>query len=53
VPDLIKPFTIISDASNVGLGGVLLQEDRPCAFESKIIFSAECGYTTTYREMLA
>jgi len=53
VPDFSKPFTLITDASNVGLGGVLLQEDRPCAFESKKFSAAECGYTTTEREMLA
>ena len=53
VPDFDKPFTLITDASLVGLGGVLLQEGRPCAFESKKFSSAECNYTTTEREMLA
>jgi hypothetical protein len=53
VPDFSKPFTLVTDASNVGLGGVLLQEGQPCAFESKKFSSAECGYTTTEREILA
>jgi len=53
VPDFSKPFTLITDASNVGLGGVLLQEGQPCAFESKKFTATECGYTTTEREMLA
>ena len=44
---------MITDASNVGLGGVLLQQGQPCAFESKKFSSAECAYTTTEREMLA
>jgi hypothetical protein len=53
VPDFEKPFTLITDASNVGLGGVLLQGNQPCAFESKKFTAAECAYTTTEREMLA
>ena len=47
VPDFSLPFTLITDASLVGLGGVLLQGDRPCAFESKKFSSTEMNYTTT------
>jgi hypothetical protein len=53
IPDFSKPFTIVTDASQVGLGGVLLQENQPCAFESKKFSVAECNYTTTERELLA
>ena len=53
VPDFSKPFTLVTDASLVGLGGVLLQDDRPCAFESKKLSHAEVNYTTTEREMFA
>jgi hypothetical protein len=28
-PDSSKPFTVVCDASLVGVGGVLLQDDRP------------------------
>jgi len=52
VPDFRKPITVVTDASLVGLGGVLLQDDKPCAFESKKFTDAECRYTTTEREML-
>ncbi|EPS59216.1 hypothetical protein M569_15593 [Genlisea aurea] len=52
VPDFNKPFTLITDASQVGLGGVLLQDDQPCAYESKKFSPAETHYTTTERELL-
>ena len=53
IPDYSKPFVMVTDASQVGLGGVLLQEDQPCAFESKKFSSAEVNYTTTERELFA
>jgi len=52
IPDFSKPFTMITDASQVGLGGVLLQDSKPCAFESKKFSSTECHYNTTERELL-
>ena len=52
VPNFEKPFTMITDASQVGLGGVLIQDDKPIAFESKKFSSTECNYQTTERELL-
>ena len=53
MPDFSKPFTIVTDASQVGIGGVLLQDNQPIAFESHKLSSAERNYSTTDREMFA
>ena len=51
-PDCNKPFTVISDASLEGTGAVLLQDERPVAFTSKKLTSAERNYTTGEQELL-
>ena len=52
-PDLNQPFELISDACSTGIGAVLLQENRPVAFTSRKMISAELNYTTTEQECLA
>ena len=47
------PVTIQVDASQVGLGAALLQDNKPIAFTSKALTNAECRYTNIEREMLA
>ncbi|ROT60879.1 hypothetical protein C7M84_021477 [Penaeus vannamei] len=56
-PKFDLPFILHTDASNVGLGAVLMQEHkgnlRPVGFASRVLTSAEKNYSVTDREMLA
>jgi hypothetical protein len=51
-PDEPLPYEVVTDASDLGLEGVLLQEGHPVAFESMKLNSAELNYQTTEKEML-
>ena len=46
-------MTIQVNASQVGLGTALLQNNKPVAFASKELTDAECRYVNIEREMLA
>ena len=57
-PDYTRPFILDTDASDVGMGGVLSQvgEDgyeRVIAFGSKLLSKAERSYCVTRKELLA
>ncbi|KAJ7943087.1 Retrotransposon protein, putative, Ty3-gypsy subclass [Quillaja saponaria] len=53
LPDISKPFEVQTDASDYALGGVLLQESHPVAYESHKLSQAERRYTAQEKEMLA
>ena len=52
LPDLDLPFEVQIDASNRALGGVLVQEGHPMAFESRKLNNAEQRYYTHKKEMM-
>ena len=54
MPDIQEEFTVVCDASNFGIGAVLMQKDHPVAYFSKLLNSAQRNYTVmTERELLA
>jgi hypothetical protein len=52
-PNESLPYEVVTDASDLGLGGVLLQEGHSEAFESRKLNDTELNYQTTEKEMLA
>ena len=50
--DLSLPMTIQVDASQVGFGAALLQNNKPVALTSKALTETECHYSNIEREML-
>jgi hypothetical protein len=46
-------YKVVTDASNLDLGAVLLQKGHPVAFESRKLNSTELNYNVTEKEMLA
>ncbi|GFW19088.1 hypothetical protein TNCV_254181 [Trichonephila clavipes] len=51
--DFKKPFELFTDASSIGIGAVLNQEQRPVVFASRTLSAAERNYMVTERECLA
>ena len=48
-----KPIIVQNDASDYGLGSVLLQDDRPIAYASRSLRPAERNYAQIEKEVLA
>lgn len=53
VPDFKKPFVVITDASDKGIGAVLQQGGHPIAFVSKALGPKNRGLSTYEKESLA
>ena len=53
LPDLELPFEVHTDGSDRALGGVLVQEGHPVAFESRKLCAAEQRYIAHEKEMTA
>ncbi|PIK48383.1 hypothetical protein BSL78_14743 [Apostichopus japonicus] len=51
--DIDKPVKISVDASQKGLGAVLLQEEHPVAYASRSLTPTQQGYAQIEKEMLA
>ena len=56
-PDFSKPFSIFSDASQIGISGVLTQQDelthKPVSYYSRKLLPREKNYSTVELELLA
>ncbi|GFY25926.1 retrovirus-related Pol polyprotein from transposon 297 [Trichonephila clavipes] len=53
LPNFSEQFKLFADASGVGIGAVLQQNQKPIAFASRTLNKAERNYTVTERECLA
>ncbi|KAL5759632.1 hypothetical protein ACOSQ2_018470 [Xanthoceras sorbifolium] len=53
LPDFQQPFVLETDACDIGIGAVLMQQDRPIAYISKSLPDRKKGLSTYEKELLA
>jgi hypothetical protein len=53
LPDFTCPFVVETDASDLGIGAVLLQKEHPIAFVSKSLGPRNQGLSTYEKEYMA
>lgn len=53
LPDFSKPFTVETDASDLGIGAVLMQEGHPISYLSKSFCERNMGLSTYEKECMA
>nr|XP_018621835.1 uncharacterized protein LOC108942866 [Nicotiana tomentosiformis] len=53
LPDFAKTFEVHTDASNFAIGGVMMHDKHPIAFESRRLNETERHYTVQEKEMTA
>jgi len=53
LPNFARPFTIETDASDAGVGAVLMQDGHPLAYLSKALGTKSKGLSTYEKEFLA
>ena len=51
LPDFTRPFGVQSDASDYAVGGVLMQDGHPIAYESRKLQDREKNYPAHEKEM--
>lgn len=52
ITNVTLPFEVKTNASDSALGGVLLQDGHPIAYESRKLNEVERRYATSEKEML-